>query len=96
MKSRSTTYHKNKKARGELAPDSPPFTLYHTEVVNKCYIDETALFKVHAYVLRIKFNDEDRVAVVVMKIPSMVYHMQITEEYMHIIEEYHGVPHADH
>ena len=82
MESRSTTYSKRKKARGELPPESPPFALYHTEAVNKCYIDEVALFKAHAYVLRLKFNEKDNVTTVVMKIPSMVYHMQIIEEYM--------------
>ena len=80
MESRSTTYCKRKKARGELPPDSPPFTLYHTEAVNKCYIDEAALFKSHAYVLRLKFNGKDNITTVVMKILSMVYHMQITEK----------------
>ena len=84
MESHSTTYHKKKKARGELARDSPPFTFYHTEVVNKCYIDEVTLFNAHAYVLRMKFNEEDGVATMVMKIFSLVYHMQITEEYMRI------------
>ena len=80
MESRSTTYCKRKKARGELLSDSPPFTLYHTEAVNKCYIDEAALFKAHAYVLRLNFNDKDNITTVVMKIPSMVYHKQIKEE----------------
>ena len=65
------------KARGELPLDSPPFTLYHMEVVNKCYIEESALRKSHAYVLRQKFNDEEGKAIVIMKIPSMVFHMQI-------------------
>ena len=84
MESQTTTYRKKKKARGELAPDSPPFTFYHTEVVNRCYIDKAVLFKAHSYVLQMKSNDEDRVAIVVMKIPCMVYHVQITKDYMRI------------
>ena len=75
MESRSTTYRKKKKARGKLTPDSPPFTFYHTEVVNRCYIDEAALFKAHAHVLWLKFNDKDNVTTIVMKILSMLYHM---------------------
>ena len=80
MESCSITYRKRNKARGELSPDSPPFTLYHTEAVMKCYIDKAALLKAHAYVLRLKFNDEDNITTIVLKIPSMVYHMQIKEE----------------
>ena len=80
MESRSTTYCKKKKARGKLAPNSPPLTFYHTEVVNKCYINKAVLFKAHAYVLQMKFNDEDRVAIVVMRIPCMVYHLRLHED----------------
>ena len=66
-------------------PNSSPFTLYHhTEVVMKCYIDKSALLKAHAHVLRLKFNEEDQSTRVVMKIPYMVYHMQIKEEYMRV------------
>ena len=54
--------------------------------MKKCYIDEAALFKAHAYVLRLKFNDKDNITTVAMKIPSMVYYMQITnKEYMRIL-----------
>ena len=84
MESRSTSYHKRKKARGELPPESPPFTLYHTKVVNKCYLDEVALHKAHAYVLHMKFNDEDGTSTTVMKIPSMVYHMQVQDQCMRV------------
>ena len=84
MESRSTTYRKKKKAREELAPNAPPFTLYHTEVVNKCYIDKLVLRSAHAYVLRMKFNDEEDVATIAIKIPSLVFHMQITEPCMRI------------
>ena len=84
MDCRSTTYRKKKKAREELAPDAPPFTFYHTEVVNKCYIDKVALRNAHAYVLRMKFNDDDDVATIAIKIPSLVFHMQITEPCMRI------------
>ena len=84
MESRSTTYRKKKKARGELAPDAPPFTSYHMEVVNKCYIDEVALCSAHAYVLRMNFNDEEDVATIAIKILSLVFHMQIIEPCMRI------------
>ena len=79
MESRSTTYHKKKKARGELTPDAPPFTFYHMEVVNKCYIEKAALRSAHAYVLRMKFNDEEDVATIAIKIPSLVFHMHTRE-----------------
>ena len=84
MESRSTTYRKKKKARGELAPDALPFTFYHMEVVNKCYIDKAALRSAHAYVLRMKFNDKEDVATIVIKIPSLVFHMQTIELCMRI------------
>ena len=61
---------------GELDPEAPPFTLYHTKVVSKCYVDEAILRKAHAYVLRMKFNDEDGVTTIILKVPSMVYHLQ--------------------
>ena len=80
MESCSTTYRKKKKTRGELAPDAPPFTFYHMEVVNKCYIDKAALRSAHAYVLRMKFNDKEDVATIVIKIPSLVFHMMQTIE----------------
>ena len=79
MQSRSTTYRKKKKAMGELDPESPPFTLYHTEVISKCYVDEMELRKAHAYVLRMKFNDKDSITTIVLKVPSLVYHLQNTK-----------------
>ena len=79
MQSRSTTYRKKKKAMGKLDPESPPFTLYHTEVVSKCYVDEMELRKAHAYVLQMKFNDKDGITTIVLKVPSLVYHLQNTE-----------------
>ena len=81
MESRSTTYRKKKKAMGELPPGFEPFTFYHLEVVN---IDKVALLKNHAYVIRMKFNDEEGVMAMVMEIPSMVYHMQVKYEFQRI------------
>ena len=81
--SRSTTYRK-KKAMGELPPRSEPFTFYHLVVVNKCYIDKAALLKNHAYVIKMKFNDKEGVMAMVMEIPSMVYHMQVKDEFQRI------------
>ena len=84
MESHSTTYRKKKKAMGELPPSFKPFTFYHLEVVNKCYIDKAALLKNHAYVIRMKFNDKKGVMAMVMEIPSMVYHMQVKDEFQRI------------
>ena len=85
MESRSTTYRrKKKKAMEELPPGPKPFTFYHLEVINKCYIDEPALLKNHAYVIKIKFNDKEGVMAMVMEIPSMVYHMQVKDEFQRI------------
>ena len=84
MESMSTQYWKRTKAIGELPSESPPFTLYHLEVVHKCYIDEVALRSAHAYVMRMKFNDEEDVATIVIKIPSLVFHMQTIEHCMRI------------
>ena len=84
MESRSTTYRKKKKAMGALPPGSKPFTFYHLEVISKCYIDEAALLKNHACVIRMKFNDKEGVMSMVMKVPSMVYHMQVKEEFQRI------------
>ena len=46
------------------------------------HIEESVLRKTHAYVLRQKFNFEEVKATIIMKIPSMVYHMQIIEQCM--------------
>ena len=54
------------------------------EAMNKCYIEELALRKLHAYVLRKKSNDEEGKATAIMKIPSMVHHMQITHQCMKV------------
>ena len=62
---------------GELDPEAPPFTLYHTEAIMKCYVDEVTLLKAHAYVLQMKFNDKEGTTTTVMKILSMVYRMQV-------------------
>ena len=69
---------------GELPPGFEPFTFYHLEVISKCYIDKAALLKNHAYVIRMKFNDKEGVMAMVMEIPSMVYHMQVKDEFQRI------------
>ena len=84
MESRSTTYCKKKKAMGELPPGSKPFTFYHLEGISKFYIEEAALLKNHAYVIQMKFNDKEGVISMVMEAPSMVYNMQIKEEFQKI------------
>ena len=70
------------KARGDLPPNSPPFTLYHMEVVKKCYKEKFVLRKAHAFVLRHKLNEEEGKATMLMNILSMVYHMKIIYQCM--------------
>ena len=84
MESHSTTYCKKKKAMGELPLGFEPFTFYHLEVINKCYIDKADILKNHAYAIKMKFNDKEGVMAMVMEIPSMVYHMQVKDEFQRI------------
>ena len=54
------------------------------EVVNKCYIEKAALCSAHAYVLRMEFNNKEDVARIVIKIPSLVFHIQTTKHCMRV------------
>ena len=52
--------------------------------MSKCYVDEIALKKSHAYVLWQKFDDNEGTTTVVMMVSSLLYHLEITDPCMKI------------
>ena len=56
--SRSTVYRKKKQEVSSKKETSEPYTLYHKEIIQKCFIDQDVLVAHNTHVIKASFLDE--------------------------------------
>ena len=84
--SRATFYRKRKQEVTSKKNTSGPFSLYHKQIVQKCFIDQDVLVAHNTYVIRANFRDEKDIERTIMYLAASMLPLQTSSECLRIFE----------
>ena len=73
--SRSTVYRQKKQEVSTKKNTSEPYTLYHKEIVQKCFVDQEVLMAHNTYAIKASFLDEESIERYVMQMAESMHQL---------------------